>query len=59
MNWYDKFIVPIWVEYKLVGFLVIVAVLVALILIFGIDVREWIERWLWPAIAKSPNNYGG
>lgn len=50
MNWYDKFIVPLWKEYKLWGFLIMIAVLLVILvvaaLVLGVDIGGFVNRWL-------------
>lgn len=50
MNWYDKFIVPIWKEYRIWGFaIVLVLILITLVvasMVLGVDVGGTVNRWL-------------
>lgn len=46
MNLYDKFVVPLWKEYKLWGFILIAVLLLAAAYIFGVDIGGYINRWL-------------
>ena len=47
MEWfYQKFIVPIWNEYKLPGFVVIGVLLLAAAYVFGVDLGAWVNRLL-------------
>lgn len=50
MNWYEKFIVPLWKEYKIWGFVIVVAVLLVVLvvaaLVLGVDVGGYINNLL-------------
>ena len=46
MDWYEKFIVPIWKQYKLPGFIAIVVLLLAAAYVFGVDLGGAINRWM-------------
>lgn len=47
MDWfYQKLIVPLWTEYKLPGFIVIVVLLLAAAWFFGVDLGTYFNRRL-------------
>ena len=46
MDWYEKFIVPIWKQYKLPGFIAIVVLLLAAAYSFGVDLGGWLNNLL-------------
>jgi len=46
MDWYSKFIVPIWKEYKLPGFVAIGVLVLAAAYVFGVDLGGAINAFL-------------
>lgn len=47
MDWfYQKFIVPLWTEYKIWGFILIAALVLGAAYVFGVDVGGYINRLL-------------
>jgi hypothetical protein len=46
MDWYQKFIVPLWKEYKLWGFILIGVLLLGAAYIFGVDLGGYINGLL-------------
>jgi len=46
MDWYNKFIVPIWKEYKLWGFILIAVLVLAAAWVFKVDIGGFINGWL-------------
>lgn len=47
MDWfYQKFIVPLWKEYKLPGFIVIALLILAAAWLFGVDLGGYVNRLL-------------
>lgn len=46
MDWYSKFIVPIWKEYKIWGFVLIGVLLLVAAYVFGVDLGSYFNRLL-------------
>lgn len=46
MDWYSKFIVPIWKEYKIWGFILIAALVLGAAYAFGVDVGGYVNKLL-------------
>jgi len=46
MDWYEKFIVPLWNEYKLWGFILIAVLLLGAAWLFGVDLGGYVNGWL-------------
>lgn len=50
MNLYDKYVVPLWKEYKLLGIAIGIALILAVLtvaqLVLGVDIGGTVNRWL-------------